>query len=110
METTFDFAIVNNIYECNVDTNIILRIKQLSNSIAVLYLTDDAGNKINIPNGLAVYKYDYHNTQKKQLKNLLIQDYTLYWTNNYVVEFQGKEILDIASQKIWNIKKIPTSM
>lgn len=109
MKTIFDFGIVNSIYECNIDTNIVLRIKQLSNSIAVLYFTDDAGNKINIPNGLAVYKYD-SNTQKKHLKNLLIQDYTLYWTNNYVVEFQGKEIVDIASQKIWNIKKMPISM
>lgn len=109
MKTTFDFALVNNIYECNIDTNIILRIKQLSNSIAVLYFTDDEGKKINIPNGLTVYKYDSQ-TQKKNLKKLLIQDYTLYWTNNYLVEFQGKEILDISSQKIWSIKKMPTSM
>ena len=109
MKTTFDFALVNNIYECNIDTNIILQIKQLSNSIAVLYFTDDAGKKINIPNSIAVYKYDSQ-TQKKHLKKLLIQDYTLYWTNNYMVEFQGKEILDISSQKIWNIKKMPTSM
>lgn len=103
MEKKFDFSMINNQYTYTINENILLRIKQLSNSIAVLYFTDEIGNKINIPTGLVVYTYDFQNTEKKIIKQLFIQDYTLCWTNNYIIELHGNIVIDIKSQRCWNI-------
>jgi hypothetical protein len=65
METTFDFNITDNEYTYNVDSTINLQIRKTNNSVAILYFTDELGNKINIPDGLI-----FIHTIIKQIKKL----------------------------------------
>jgi hypothetical protein len=88
MNTEFDFTTTNNEYIYTIDSNTKLCIKQINNGVAILYFTDETGNKINIPNGIVVYEYDSENKNKialkhdKQLYPLCWSDYTIELNNN----------------------------
>lgn len=81
METNFDFNIKYNEYIYNVNSTTKLILKRFSDSIAVLYFTNETGNKINIPDGLVVYKYDF----KKIIQYDINEDYPLCWTDDYII-------------------------
>ena len=86
-----------------MDSNAILHIKWINHSVAVLYFTDDLSNKINIPDGIVVYTYDYRDTNKKIIQKRCNQDYLLCWTDNYTIEYNKIQILSLNSQRKWNI-------
>ena len=103
METTFDFTTALNKYTMNMDASTILYIITISNSVAMLYFTDEAGKKINIPNGIVIYQYDYENVNKKVKMSHINHYYPLCWTDNYTVEWNTNVLLSIQNQRKWNI-------
>ena len=102
METTFDFTKTENEYIYNINSTTILHIKKINNSVASLWFTDEMSNKINIPNGIIVYTYDYQ-TNEKIIQNLNGQDYFLCWTDDYIVELNKNVLINIKNQRKWNI-------
>ena len=107
METNFDFTKTNNEYIYNINSNIILHINRMNHSVAILYFTDEMGNKINIPNGIVVYTYDYQNKNKKiSLKSSIKKEYLLCWTDDYTIELNKNIVLNIKNQRNWNITSV----
>jgi len=106
MESTFDFKIVDNDYIYRIGSDTVLIIKRLSNSVATLSFIDEFGNCKNIPDGIRVYTHYYHfeSTSRKFEVKPSKQGYALCWTDDYAVELNGKEIINIKSQRGWNIK------
>jgi len=103
METTFDFTTTDNEYIYNMDSTTILHVKRINHSVAVLYFTDEMSNKIDIPDNIVIYTYDYQNTNKKVIQKAIRQDYLLCWTDDYVVELNNIELINIKNQRKWNI-------
>jgi hypothetical protein len=102
METTFDFTTTDNKYIYNMNSTTILLIKRINHSVAVLYFTDKMNNKIDIPDDIVIYTYDYQ-TNKKVIQKAIRQDYLLCWTDDYVVELNNIELINIKNQRKWNI-------
>ena len=100
---TFDFTNTDNEYIHNMGSNMILHIKRSNHSVAVLYFTDEMSNKINIPDGIVVYTYDYQNIKTKVIHKCIGQAYPLCWTDNYTIELNAVEIIHITNQRKWNI-------
>ena len=100
---TFDFTKKDNKYKYNMGSNIILNIKRINHSVAVLYFTDEMSNKINIPDDIVIYTYDYEDTNKKIILKAIKEECPLCWTDNYTIEYKKIEILSINSQRKWNI-------
>lgn len=100
---TFDFTKTDNEYMYNMGSNMILHIKQTNHSVALLYFTDEMSNKINIPEDIVVYTYDYQDTNKKIIQKPIKQDYPLCWTDNYTIEYKEIEFLSLNTQRKWNI-------
>ena len=100
---TFHFTKTDNELMYTMGSNMILHIKRMNHGVAVLYFTDDMSNKINIPEDIVVYTYDYQDTNKKIVQKAFKQDYPLCWTDNYTVEYKKIQILSLNSQRAWNI-------
>lgn len=103
METKIDFTMTNNDYIYNITSNVILHINEIGKFVALLYFTDEVSNKINIPDGIVVYSYDYENSKNKVLLNAINQDYALCWTHDYTVELNKYVVININNQRKWNI-------
>lgn len=102
MKTIFKFEIPNCEYAYNVNSNIILHIKRINHSVAMLYFTDEMHEKINIPDDILVYTYDYQNYKKVLLESIK-HEYALCWTDDYVVELNKTTLINIKNQRKWNI-------
>lgn len=102
METTFEFENYNSEYTYNVNYNVNLHIKRINHSIAILYFTDEMNNKMNVPNDILVYTYDYSNNERVLL-NPIKQEYALCWTDNYEIELNKNILINIKNQRKWNI-------
>ena len=100
---TFDFTKTDNEYTYNMGSNVILHIKRMNHGVAVLYFTDELSNKINIPDGIVVYAFDYQDTIKKIIQKPIKQDYPLCWTDNYTIEYNQIEIVSTNSERKWKI-------
>jgi phosphate starvation-inducible membrane PsiE len=100
---TFDFTKIDNEYMYNMGSNMILHIKRINHSVAILYFTDEMNNKINIPEDIVVYTYYYQDTNIKIIQKPIKQDYHLCWTDNYTIEYKKIQILSLNSQRKWNI-------
>ena len=103
MKTSFNFISNDSEYIYNINSHTILHIKQINNGVAVLYFTDEDSNKINIPNNIMVYTYDFEDNNKRLLLNPIRQDYALCWTDNYTVELNKNVLINIKNQRKWNI-------
>jgi len=103
METTFDFTMTESVYVYNISSKIKLCIKQINHSVAMLCFTDEMNNKINIPDGIVVYTYDYEDVNKKIIQKAINQNYPLCWTDNYTIEYKQIKILSLNNQRKWNI-------
>lgn len=101
--STFDFTKTDNEYIYDMGSNIILHIKRINHSVAALYFTDEVGDKINIPDGIVVYTYDYQSPNKKIIQKAHKQDYPLCWTDNYTIEYNKIIILSLNNQRKWDI-------
>jgi hypothetical protein len=99
METTFNFSKHNMeyIYSLHPKSEIILHIKQKNNSIASLYFTNQLNEKIDIPCDFIVYK-----NKKIQYPNET-NDYTLYWSKNYDIVYNGETLYNIRNERKWTI-------
>ena len=106
MATMYNFENTFNKYFQVIDAKIILHVHRINYSIANLYFTDEMNNKINIPNSIVVYTYDYKNIQNKVILNPINQYYKLCWTNNYAVELNNRLITDIKNNKNWYIRTL----
>jgi hypothetical protein len=104
METEFDFT-KDNHFTMNIGPKMILHIvKQTFHSTAVMYFTDEMNKKINIPRGIVVYdNLDIIEPYNIAMYN---QEFHLYWTENYMIEYNKTEILYLKSQRKWDIIKI----
>ena len=100
---TFDLTKTDNEHMYTMSSNMILHIKRMNHGVAVLYFTDNMSNKINIPEDIVVYTYDYQDTNKKIVQKAIQQDYPLCWTDNYTVEYKKIQILSLNTQRAWNI-------
>ena len=104
---SFDFIDKTNIeeyiYKIKLN-NIILYIKRISYSVAILYFTDESLNIINIPDEIILYSYENQNIQKKFIQTSINKYYyALCWTDNYIVEYNEQMLLDIKNKRTWNI-------
>lgn len=103
METQFDFTIDDSEYIYNVNSTTNLHINQINKSLAILYFTDVMNAKIQIPNDIVVYTYDYQNIQKKVIHKSIGQAYPLSWSDNYTIELNNVVLVNIINQRKWNI-------
>lgn len=103
MEDTFEFENSNNDYTYNVTSYIMLHITRVNHGVAILYFTDENYNKIDIPNDILVYTYDYSDNKRILLKPIK-QDYALCWTDNYEIELNNNILITINNQRKWNIR------
>ena len=104
MDTSFCFQNKIQYFNYPIDANIILHINRVSDSIACLFFTDELGNNINIPSNINLFSYDIDNNKKRilisSIENL---HYVLCWTEDYVIDLNGKNILNMKCQRVWNI-------
>jgi hypothetical protein len=102
--TTFCFtSTIEAAFIKNITPDIILRIEQTSNSIACLYFTDGTNNKINIPENIVIYTYDYQTKERVILKPLDVKNYILCWTDNYDVKMNNEVLWLIRNRRRWDI-------
>ena len=107
--TMFDFSDSNSELNFYIGDNYTtLNIKRINDSIAILYFTDDLNNHIDIPTEIKIYTFDFNDTKKRVIQTPVTEQlYTLCWSENYIVEFNDNIILNIESQRHWNIAGIP---
>lgn len=100
METTFQFSNkkMEYIYSLHPKSKIILHIKRKNNNSACLYFTNQLNEKIDIP-------YDFIVYQNNKIKNPNddTNDYTLYWSKNYDIVYNGETLYNIRNEKTWTI-------
>lgn len=87
----------------NDNVNVSLCITKNNHSVATLYFIDDMCNKVNIPHGIVVYTTDYQNSEKRIILNPIDEYYHLCWSDDYMVEFNKKVLINIKSQRKWII-------
>ena len=103
MKTSFDFISHDSEYIYNINSHIILHITRINNGVALLYFTDEDSNKINIPNNIIVYTYDFQDNNKQILLKPIKENYALCWTDNYIIELDKNVLINIKNQRKWNI-------
>jgi hypothetical protein len=103
MEREFDFTMTESEYVYNISSTIKLCIKRINHSVAILYFTDKMNKKINIPDDIVVYTYDYEDVNKKIIQKAINNDYPLCWTDNYTIEYKQIQIISLNNQRKWNI-------
>lgn len=71
---------------------------QLTHGFSLLQFTDDAGNKIPIPNEVICYEYGNgalpYNIALHKINN---EFFHLFYENNYKIEYNGCVIIDMSS-------------
>jgi hypothetical protein len=69
-----------------------------------MYFTDENNNTIDIPNGFVVYRYDFQNPNKRVIQSSIQNKiYALCWSENYDIEYNGKNIVNINNKRSWII-------
>ena len=99
METTFNFSNPNMeyIYSLHPKSEIILHITRIDDVSASLYFTNNVNTKINIPSDFIVYN------NKKIIEPNETNDYTLFWSKNYDIVYNGETLYNIRREKTWTI-------
>jgi hypothetical protein len=99
METTFNFSNPNMeyIYSLHPKSEIILHITRIDTVSAYLYFTNNVNTKINIPSDFIVYN------NKKIIEPNETNDYTLFWSKNYDIVYNGETLYNIRREKTWTI-------
>jgi hypothetical protein len=104
MNSNFHFSDPNNLYIHSIHPKWKVCIKRISHSVALLYFRDNCNDKVPIPPEIQVYTFDYNKKQPKViLQPSIINDYTLCWTDNYTVEWNGEIVLNIKNKRSWKI-------
>jgi hypothetical protein len=91
------FMKINHSIQCVLETR--------HASLAMLYFIDENGDKINIPDGLCVYTYDYENCNLRiaYAKAPKTQMFILCFTDNYDIVFMNQLLHKIEAQRSWKI-------
>ena len=89
-----------------VTSEIMLHICQIDHNLAKIYCTNKLYNEIEFPENMFVYKYNFQNNNKVYRLHGIQNNkqYIVCGEESYIVEFNDKVILNIESQKQWNIK------
>ena len=103
MSSTFSFTDnASSEYVHQMNPHIILHLYRINHGVAILDFTDEMNVKINIPTGIIIYTNDYQ-TNQKVVQKPITNFYTLGWTDNYIVEYNNKLLLDIKNKRNWDI-------
>jgi hypothetical protein len=102
MSSTFDFINTESEYTHKIGSNVILHLTRTNHAVAIIKFTDDSGNQIAIPPGLTVHSKDYKNNTLV-IEKPIDEIYALCWTNDYYILYNKKVILDIKTNRTWNI-------
>jgi hypothetical protein len=110
MTVTFDLQNENSEFVYKVDDEIYLKIIRTSGSSAFLHFINESNTKILIPLGIKVYvkNYDHETGELNYLKQIhfpSFEGHALCFLNEYIVEFNDKQILYLAAQRSWNIHR-----
>lgn len=93
-----------NKFTFRVDVDCNLRIEVLNNSVARLYFINDAGQKVDIPQGIVVYTADVMADVKRCVVQPHVnQEFILGWTDSYEITRYKSVILNIQTMRQWNI-------
>lgn len=89
-----------------VNSKIMLHICQIDHNLAKLYCTNKFYHEIEFPENMYVYKYNFQDNKKVYRLHGIQNNkqYVVCGEESYIVEFNDKVILNIESQKQWNIK------
>jgi hypothetical protein len=88
-------------YIYKIESDIILHIERVSNSMCNLFFTDENENIINIPDTIEVNSFNHEN--KIICLPIDHKFYFLYWNNDYEISYANIIMLYIKSQKSWDI-------
>jgi hypothetical protein len=101
METIFDFSNKDTefIYSLHPKSKIILHIKRKNKSKATLYFTNQLNEKMDIPSEFTIYKNinNIHSLLHPNKTN----NFTLYWFDNYDIEYCGETLYNIRNNRTW---------
>jgi hypothetical protein len=105
----FKFDDKNNcLKECCyiVTPEIILHICQIDHNLAKIYCTNKMNHEIELPENMYIYKYNFQDNKKVYRLHGIQNNkqYIVCGEESYTIEFNDKVILNIESQKQWNIK------
>jgi hypothetical protein len=98
----FEF-IPKNQYFHFITPEMILHIECSNRGVSSLYFTDKEHQKINIPETIQVYTYDYQDTKKRILLQPYSSMYFLGYTDHYDIEYQGKRVFQLKNKRCWDI-------
>lgn len=87
----------DHIYSLHPKSKIILHIKRKNKKSASLYFTDQLNMKINIPSDFMVL------TNSKIQEPNETNDYTLFWSKNYDIIYNGETLYNIRNERTWTI-------
>ena len=102
MTSTFSFTTPDCEYIHKISPSVVLHLYRTNHAVAILYFTDEMNNRINIPRGLVISSKDFQ-TNKQTIQKPMEDIYALCWTDDYVVEFNDKLVLDIKNKRVWDI-------
>ena len=87
-------------YLVPLDTEFGVVIQRLGPSIAILYFRDETGKETSIPEDYTLYDLTNKITVKKMPNT---EYFPLCWTDNYILKQNHSVILDISSQRGWDL-------
>ena len=101
--TTFSFTSTCESFIKKINPDTILHIEQTSNSIACLYFTNRSDSKINIPDNIVIYTYDYQTKERVILNPIDNKNYVLCWTDNYDIKMDNEVLWLLRNRRKWDI-------
>ena len=94
----------NNIYKSNLNEKITINIECMSDSLSILYFRNEKNEKIDIPNEIDIYTYDFQ-YNRVLLESVTDESYVLCYLYEYDIIFNGKKVINIKPQKVWQISE-----
>ena len=90
---------IGQIITYSINSTLFINIEKVTQSISVLYFTDENNTKINIPNGTIMY--DYADKHKFILNSIpYTQSYALCYTDKYELRINGMRMNIINTRDV----------
>ena len=87
-------------YQLAIHDNILIKLYSVQSSSAILYFTDMQGNKIGIPEDISIFDITNQAILPPYSNSGF---YILVWTDNYVVKYFGEPVLELTSNRSWDL-------
>ena len=101
MATSIIFNFADTVrYSYELKKNIIFHIEKTTESIARLYFTDEHNSLIEKP---TTFHIESDNNEDFVMEKPIDNNYYLCWCDNYTITYDQKKIMNIDSQRTWNI-------